>query len=50
MEACGRFAVEKHVSGRVFYDELSAQSILKGEAIGAGYVELTPAGVLPVKH
>ena len=50
VEACGRFAVEKHVSGRVFYDELSAQSILKGEAIGAGYVELTPAGVLPVKH
>jgi hypothetical protein len=50
VEACGRFTIEKHVSGRVFYDELSAQSILKGPAIKAGYVELTPAGVLPVKH
>ncbi|MCX5795177.1 MAG: hypothetical protein NTY77_06780 [Elusimicrobia bacterium] len=50
VEACGRFTIEKHLSGRVFYDELSAQSILKGPAIQAGYVELTPAGVLRVKH
>jgi hypothetical protein len=50
LEACGRFAAEKHVSGRIFFDELTAEVILKGAAIGAGYVELTPAGVLPVKH
>jgi len=50
LEACGRFDHEKHISGRIFFDELSAQSILRGRSIGAGYVQLTPTGVLPVKH
>jgi hypothetical protein len=49
-EACGRFASEKHVSGRIFFDELSAEVLLKGKAMGAGYVDITGAGVLPVKH
>jgi hypothetical protein len=50
VEACGRFTIEKRLSGRIFHDELSAQVILRGRRIRAGYVELTPAGVLPVKR
>jgi hypothetical protein len=50
VEACGRFTIEKRLSGRIFHDQISAQIILRGRQIGAGYVELAPAGVLPVKR
>lgn len=41
VEACGRFDKEKHISSRVFYDELSANVILKGAAMRSGLVDIS---------
>ncbi|MBI5624149.1 MAG: hypothetical protein HY924_10250 [Elusimicrobia bacterium] len=49
VEACGRFSYEKRVSGRLFFNQVSAERILKGPAMRSGAVQLTPDGVLPVK-
>ena len=48
IEACGIFTIEKHHSGRIFYDEFDAKTILRGDAIGAGRVILTATDVQPV--
>jgi hypothetical protein len=42
IEACGAFTQEYHHSGRIFYDQVSAKVILRGDEIGKGKVELTP--------
>ncbi|MBI5245074.1 MAG: hypothetical protein HY922_15530 [Elusimicrobia bacterium] len=49
IEACGLFLREKWVSGRVFYDEFSAQVILTGSAMRSGRVEVSSAGVVAVE-
>ncbi|MCX5789033.1 MAG: hypothetical protein NTX64_11085 [Elusimicrobia bacterium] len=45
IEACGRYQETKTRSGRIFYDEFTANAILKGAAMHAGKVTLTPAGL-----
>jgi hypothetical protein len=42
IEACGVFSQEYHHSSRIFYDQISAKVILRGDEIGKGKVELTP--------
>ncbi len=44
IEACGMFTQEKHHSGRIFFDEISAQVILRDKAIGANQVALDALG------
>ncbi|MFA6316572.1 MAG: hypothetical protein WC943_04075 [Elusimicrobiota bacterium] len=50
VEACGRFSYEKRVSGRLFFNQISAESILRGKAMRSGSVLLTESGVLPVRN
>ena len=45
VEACGRYQQTKTRSGRIFYDEFTANAILKGAAMHAGKVKLTAAGL-----
>ncbi|MEK7656909.1 MAG: hypothetical protein AAB412_04080 [Elusimicrobiota bacterium] len=40
LEACGKFSLEKWVSGRVFYEELAARSVRKAESERAREAEL----------
>jgi hypothetical protein len=44
IEACGMFMQEKHHSGRIFFDELSAQVVLREKAVGADQVILSSTG------
>jgi len=45
IEACGWYQAEKRVSGRIFFDEFTAEAVLSGKAMRSGRVELTPRGV-----
>jgi hypothetical protein len=44
IEACGMFTQEKHHGSRIFFDEISAQVILRDKAIGADQVILSSTG------
>ncbi len=40
LEACGKFSLEKWVSGRVFYEELAARSVRKAGPARAGEADV----------
>jgi hypothetical protein len=49
IEACGKYEQVKKISNRIFYDEFTANVIMKGAAMRSGLVDIGPDGRFALK-